>query len=303
MGEEQDWAFGELQRRKEMLQALKELGGPVGIKSAITTELRIYRGQAGIYFDSEQTKSASCPQGVTVTVMHNGSSYEDDYSDDGLVYHFPSTKRHPSSDANEIESARQAHRLALPIFVVLTNSKNQSLRDVRVAYIEAVDEGNKTLLITFVEEPIDVIEGELEDSAEFDPFGAMPARVMREVAMRPNQQRFKANLARVYGHVCAVCDLATAALIDAAHLVPKGAGGSDDARNGLPLCANHHRAFDRFLWRIDPETWAITYAPGVDRTALRITRDDLMHLATRPHKESVRAFYETKDALAFIARD
>ncbi|MEV7663578.1 HNH endonuclease [Paenarthrobacter sp. NPDC089316] len=36
-------------------------------------------------------------------------------------------------------------------------------------------------------------------------------------------------------------------------LLSKKGGGSDDARNGLPLCANHHLAFDRGYWCMDTD--------------------------------------------------
>jgi hypothetical protein len=32
-------------------------------------------------------------QGVAVPVLHNGASYPDDLSEDGLIYHFPATNR------------------------------------------------------------------------------------------------------------------------------------------------------------------------------------------------------------------
>jgi putative restriction endonuclease len=34
-------------------------------------------------------------------VLHNGSSYDDDLSDDGIIYHFPDTERHAGRDAAE----------------------------------------------------------------------------------------------------------------------------------------------------------------------------------------------------------
>lgn len=40
---------------------------------------------------------------------------------------------------------------------------------------------------------------------------------------------------------------------EAAHIVPRGKEGADDARNGLALCRSHHWAFDRGMWGIMPD--------------------------------------------------
>jgi hypothetical protein len=59
--------------------------------------------------------------------------------------------------------------------------------------------------------------------------------------------------------------------------------GSDDPRNGLILCATHHRAFDAHLFVIDPATLGVDTRPGYDRFALNITRDSIAHLKRKPH--------------------
>jgi hypothetical protein len=45
------------------------------------------------------------------------------------------------------------------------------------------------------------------------------------------------------GWKCAVCGMRIVQLLDAAHIRGVAEGGSDDPRNGLMLCVNHHRAF------------------------------------------------------------
>jgi hypothetical protein len=78
--------------------------------------------------------------------------------------------------------------------------------------------------------------------------------------------------------------LAVAEMLDAAHICPKLAKGSDDPRNGLVLCANHHRAFDAGLFAIDPATLDIHCRPdGPDRLALGIIRTSVAHLSKPPH--------------------
>lgn len=62
---------------------------------------------------------------------------------------------------------------------------------------------------------------------------------------------------------------------------------SDVARKGLPLCADHHLAFDAGIWSIDPAgTVRGAKAEGHSLPALRITRSNLTHLPAQPHPDA-----------------
>lgn len=81
------------------------------------------------------------------------------------------------------------------------------------------------------------------------------------------------------------------ALVDLldAHIRPKRDQGSDDPRNGLVLCATHHRAFDAGLFGIKPDTLvvhALDASPTVEE--LGLTRKDLSHLPRKPHPAALR---------------
>lgn len=102
--------------------------------------------------------------------------------------------------------------------------------------------------MTFAEEVPAAPPG--EDGASPFVLETEVSRSSRSVVDRPNQQRFKFAVLRLYGPACAVCDLAVRELLQAAHLRRKAEGGSDDPRNGLVLCALHHLAYDRGLWAI-----------------------------------------------------
>jgi HNH endonuclease len=54
-----------------------------------------------------------------------------------------------------------------------------------------------------------------------------------------------------------------AAVIELAPPRGKREKGSDDWRNGLPLCSTHHDAYDAQLFSIDPETLSIVAAPDI----------------------------------------
>jgi putative restriction endonuclease len=77
-------------------------------------------------------------------------------------------------------------------------------------------------------------------------------------------------------------------LLHAAHLCGKAAKGSDDWRNGLPLCATHHLAFDADLFAIHPNTLEIVIAGGLDRDTLGIQGSTLATMRAKPHLDALR---------------
>jgi putative restriction endonuclease len=85
-----------------MWESLLARGGPTDVGPGLVRELGIYGGAQGVWADKEVTGTAS-PNGagIGVAVLHNGSSYDDDLSDDGIIYHFPDTERHAGRDAAE----------------------------------------------------------------------------------------------------------------------------------------------------------------------------------------------------------
>ena len=126
-----------------------------------------------------------------------------------------------------------------------------------------------------------------DDEAPFSPTGDdVPKR--GEVDVRQGQQRFKFRVLKRYGPGCAVCQINVVGVLDAAHLHPKSIRGSDDPRNGLVLCASHHRAFDLGLFGINPDTFEIRFRTnGPSAEDLRITCPNLSHLPCKPHKDAL----------------
>lgn len=115
-------------------------------------------------------------------------------------------------------------------------------------------------------------------------------RATRVVAVRPRpgQARFRFFVFKRYGPTCALCGLAVPALLEAVHLCGVAQGGSDDPRNGLVLCCNHHRAFDERLFGFDPSTTRLEFSPGGPNAAgLGIRVEGLDHLAARPHAQAL----------------
>jgi putative restriction endonuclease len=74
---------------------------------------------------------------------------------------------------------------------------------------------------------------------------------------------FKREIPKIYNHTCAVSGLrisavANVSMVDACHIVPFSEGYDDTLTNGIALCPNLHRAFDRGLISISDEYTILT---------------------------------------------
>ncbi|MBU6164702.1 MAG: HNH endonuclease [Alphaproteobacteria bacterium] len=77
--------------------------------------------------------------------------------------------------------------------------------------------------------------------------------IVQKIVKRYRAFDFRKRVLTAYGNKCAVCDL-DLDLLDAAHIVPVNAPGStDETRNGLALCKNHHKALDDILISVAPD--------------------------------------------------
>lgn len=104
-------------RRAGVWAGVKAAGGPADVPAGVLNEHRVFRGGRGIYAESATTQAPSRPDGITVGLLHKGSSYADELSADGLRYHYPRTARQ-GRDRAEIAATKSAHDARLPLFVV-----------------------------------------------------------------------------------------------------------------------------------------------------------------------------------------
>ncbi len=96
-------------------------------------ELGIYGGAQGIWVDKLHTaNSETGPDGVTVGILHTGRHYEDDLSEDGVIYHYPKTSRPPARDAAEVQATKNAMHHQLPVFVVLPGKESKTRRSLKL---------------------------------------------------------------------------------------------------------------------------------------------------------------------------
>lgn len=99
-----------------------------------------------------------------------------------------------------------------------------------------------------------------QDTREHSPlalFDNSAALVETRTVRMARSRAFKARVTGLYDYRCAICGEAHRSATglseaEAAHIVPRGLKGADDARNGLALCRSHHWAFDRGLFGIRP---------------------------------------------------
>jgi predicted restriction endonuclease len=136
------------------------------------------------------------------------------------------------------------------------------------------------------------------EEVPFEMFGGEDVRRTSERKVRTNQATFRFDVLARYGCECAVCSIDESVLIEAAHIVPKADNGSDDVRNGLPLCLLHHKATEKnvALIRIHPETLEVICTGGRSYEELRVTKSSLEELPKLPNKEALEYLWEATGA-------
>lgn len=305
------------QEREYRIQIWKELLALDNARNispeVLREKYRIYRGAAGIWCDKERTTSLSEDEfGISVSVLHTGKSYHDDLTDDSIIYHYPTTNRPKNTDLSEIEATKNAKRFNVPLFIITHAKNNDKLRDVRLGYVIDWDDEHKTFLIEFsTMGEMKSAPSALPQTVDDQPFATY--QTDRKLSTRNAIQRdtkFRYKVLKRYGSKCAVCSMTIDNLLQAAHIIPKESGKtSDDERNGLILCHNHHDAFDDFLFCVHPDTKKILYrAKGPSMNELKIDTDTLAPKRNMPHNEALQWRFkeflkETRESIEASSRD
>ncbi len=263
---------------------------PSDLKASFLRELRVYGGAQGIWVDAQITSSLSPDaQSITVSILHTGEHYPDDLSEQGLIYHYPETRRSPGRDRSEIEATKAAGTLGLPIFVILSEPTDETLRQVRLGWVSDWDDTAKQFLVLFGEDKPSYQSAPSTDQ----PFQLQEQRQRRTALtmVRVGQQKFRFHILQQYGPKCSVCSITIPELLAAAHICGKEHNGSDDWRNGLPLCHTHHAAFDAGLFTINPETLQIELQEGLLAEQLCLTEGAIQPIRGKPHLEALKWRY------------
>jgi len=104
-----------------------------------------------------------------------------------------------------------------------------------------------------------------EELAPFDPSDEDDGRkrVLKEVATRQGQGKFRDDLMQAYGARCAITGSNVPETLQAAHISPYNGKKSNHVSNGLLLRADLHTLFDLGLIRIDPVSRIVSVAPSL----------------------------------------
>lgn len=163
---------------------------------------------------------------------------------------------------------RQGKQTRWPVFVLL-NALRDALRrgwsESQNASQETIHCFSPPLLPAFASSasaeafpPPAAVEAAIDGSglleAPEEDEGPAAARARRAISTLVRDAGFSRRVLAAYDRRCAMCGLGSG-LIEGAHIYPASAPGSaDEPWNGLALCANHHRAFDRHIVAVRPDT-------------------------------------------------
>jgi putative restriction endonuclease len=137
-----------------------------------------------------------------------------------------------------------------------------------------------------------------EEAAEFE------RPIVERVVARPfREAAFAAAVKLAYNETCAMTGLRIIngggrAEVQAAHIRPVAAGGSDSVRNGLALSGTVHWMFDRGLISVDEDHSILIAKDKLPDTALRLIREERQLILPErfdalPHREVLRYHRET----------
>jgi putative restriction endonuclease len=222
----------------------------VAVPAAELRRFRIHlKGQQGIFKPAE----LSDPLSITTTIA---SSYTHDTIEGSCVY-YDFVRDH------ENDGLKRCAEAALPLIYFL-QVKARPAEHVVFApvYVIGWDDERRRFLVDLSEQRPDELvtsapsirqlqlpqirtpesPGEIRELAR--------SYVITTVQRRLQQARFRDAVLRAYRERCAVCELRLRPLLDAAVL---DGDGSLDVRNGIALCATHHRAFDAGVLTYDGE--------------------------------------------------
>lgn len=130
---------------------------------------------------------------------------------------------------------------------------------------------------------------ELEDLSVAEAKRPYPnGREWKEKVVRQpvrKQPAFRKGLLQAYEFQCAMCTINEPSLLRGAHIVDVADGGDDSIQNGICLCSNHERAFDKGIIEVT-EDFSVRFRrdcniPTFDR--LRLPKNE----RERPSKKNI----------------
>lgn len=245
---------------------------------------KIHRGERGIYRDLSKTRKLSFEDGICQSILDTGRKYDDILTDSYLTYYYPDTI-HKSRDVGEINSLKISQKYNIPIFVVLGSDEDTKTKEIRLGYVQSFNDAQKSFLISFIEDNkkiINPIENIIEEQKEETDVLFDDTRQRKKALSsnrNNNQPKFNFDVFKYYQNQCAVCDINY--FLEAAHIIPVKNRGTDNKKNGIILCKNHHKAFDDIFFKINYHNYNIEILKE-NKDSLKILRDNINHLTKKP---------------------
>ena len=280
----------EIARRLDLWEKLQKSPNWPLLSAQEVRDLRVLGGFSGVWVDKSLTSEVA-PEGVAVGLLHTGKHYDDDVDETGILYHYPTTDRPASRDANEITAIKNAKLFGIPVFVIrnLGGSKK-----VELAWLNDFDDELRICVLTF--------HGVLPEQNNFtvnNPATAEPVLFGARRTTKSSVERaerdplFKFNILKRFEGRCLVTNINVTEMLDAAHIIPVASGGTEDPNNGLLLSASVHRALDAGLWAINPISLRIeTKASGPDSKRMKLDQVDLTSSSKLLNREALEFRYE-----------
>lgn len=245
---------------------------------------KIHRGERGIYRDLSKTRKLSFEDGICQSILDTGRKYDDILTDSYLTYYYPDTS-HKSRDVGEINSLKISQKYNIPIFVVLGSDEDTKTKEIRLGYVQSFNDAQKSFLISFIKDnkktinPIENIIEEQKDEIDVLFDDTRQRKKTLSSNRNNNQPKFNFDVFKYYQNQCAVCDINY--FLEAAHIIPVKNRGTDNKKNGIILCKNHHKAFDDIFFRINYQNYNIEILKE-NKVSLKILRDNINHLTNKP---------------------
>lgn len=266
---------GEIARRFDAWDQLQRSPNWPILTAAEIRDLGLYGGASGVWVDKQKT-SALIEHGVAVGLLHTGKHYDDDVDETGILYHYPTTERPSSRDANEIQAMKNAKLLGIPIFVI---ENFHGGKKVNLAWMNDFDDNLRICVLTFHGVLPEHNKFHIADASNIGVklFGEKRTKKV-EIEKAERDPLFKFNILKRFQGKCLITGLDVTEMLDAAHIIPVASGGTEHPQNGLLLSASVHRALDSGLWAINPRTLQIeTKNSGPDAKRMKL---EVIHLNT-----------------------
>lgn len=253
-------------------------------------DLGILGGAQGVWVDKVRT-SEIAPEGIAVGLLHTGKHYDDDVDETGILYHYPTTDRVASRDANEIQAIKNAKLFGIPVFVIRNLG---GAKKVELAWVNDFDDALRICVLTFHGVLPEQNSFTTNQTADSEPilFGARRT-TKSSVERAERDPMFKFNILKRFNGKCLITNIDVTEMLDAAHIIPVASGGTEDPNNGLLLSASVHRALDAGLWAINPISLRIeTKANGPDSQRMKLDQIDLSSSSRLLNREALEFRYE-----------